>query len=113
MPFDFNKLNFISYSDLIPVGVGISGLDEVTAADIVIIAIPFDHYSSLPVSLLKDKIVVDVSNRATVRRNSEHSQAEHLAKLLPQSKVVKSLNVLSAYSLGESSLSNDKFPLML
>ena len=113
MPFDFNKLNFISYSDLIPVGVGISGLDEVTAADIVIIAIPFDHYSSLPVSLLKDKIVVDVSNRATVRRNSEHSQAEHLAKLLPQSKVVKSFNVLSAYSLGESSLSNDTFPLML
>jgi len=95
-------------SDLIPVGVGISGLDEVTAADIVIIAIPFDHYSSLPVSLLRDKIVVDVSNRATVRRTSELSQAEHLAKMLPQSKVVKSFNVLSAYSLENGGLQGSK-----
>ena len=93
-------------SDLIPVGVGISGLDGVAAADIVIVAIPFDHYSSLPAALLEGKIVVDVSNRATVRRTSELSQAEQLARLLPGSKVVKSFNVLSAYSLGESGLQN-------
>ena len=100
-----NELNFILlFSDIIPVGVGISGLDGVTAADIVIIAIPFAHYSSLPVAQLRDKIVVDVSNRATVRRTSELSQAEQLARLLPHSKVVKGFNVLSAYSLGESRL---------
>ena len=94
-------MSFTLFSDLIPVGVGISGLDGVIAADIVIIAIPFAHYSSLPAAQLRDKIVVDVSNRDTVRRTSDLSQAEHLAKLLPHSKVVKSFNVLSAYSLGE------------
>ena len=62
--------------------------------------------SSLPAALLEGKIVVDVSNRATVRRTSELSQAEQLARLLPGSKVVKSFNVLSAYSLGESRLQN-------
>jgi len=95
-------------SDLIPVGVGISGLDGVIAADIVIIAIPFAHYSSLPAAQLRDKIVVDVSNRDTVRRTSDLSQAEHLAKLLPHSKVVKSFNVLSAYSLENGGLQGSK-----
>jgi len=94
--------------DLIPVGVGISGLEGVAAADIVIVAIPFDHYSSLPAALLEGKIVVDVSNRATVRRTSELSQAEQLARLLPGSKVVKSFNVLSAYSLENGGLQGSK-----
>ena len=68
-------------------------------------AIPAIFYSSLPVSLLADKIVVDVSNRNKVRRAaSEQSQAEHLAELLPFSRVVKSFNVLSAYSLGKFKL---------
>lgn len=95
-------------SDIIPIGVGISGLDGVTAADIVIIAIPFAHYPSLPVALLRDKIVVDVSNRATVRRTSELSQAEQLARLLPDSRVVKGFNVLSAYSLENGGLQGSK-----
>ena len=79
-------------------------MSDLTAADIVIVAIPFKFYSSLPAGLLSGKIVVDVSNRATVKRTSELSQAEHLAKLLPNSKVVKSFNVLSAYSLGKLKL---------
>ena len=91
----------IVFSDLIPVGVRLSDISEVSSADIVIVAIPFDFYSSLPSALLAGKIVVDVSNRATVKRNSELSQAEHLAQILPQSKIVKSFNVLSAYSLGK------------
>ena len=45
-----------------------SDISEVSAADIVIVAIPFDFYSSLPSGLLAGKIVVDVSNRATVKR---------------------------------------------
>lgn len=71
----------------------------------VLVAIPFNFYSSLPVHLLTDKIVVDVSNRNKVRRaESEESQAEMLARLLPASRVVKSFNVLSAYSLGKFKL---------
>merc|ERR1711879_304345 len=56
-----------------------------------------------------DKIVVDVSNRNKVRRAaSEQSQAEHLAALLPFSRVVKSFNVLSAYSLENGGLQGSK-----
>ena len=98
-----NTINDVCYSDLIPTGVRISGLTEVSRADIVIVAIPFEFYPSLPVSLLAGKTVVDVSNRSTSKRTSELSQAEHLAQLLPHSKVVKSFNVLSAYSLGRLS----------
>ena len=87
------------FSDLLPAGVRLSGLEEVGAADVVIVAIPFAFYSSLPAGLLANKVVVDVSNRNTVKRKGDLSQAEHLAKLLPHSKVVKSFNVLSAYSL--------------
>ena len=48
---------------------------------------------------------VDVSNRNKVRRTvTELSQAEQLAELLPFSRVVKSFNVLSAYSLGKFKL---------
>ena len=68
----------------------------------VLVAIPAIFYHSLPVSLLADKIVVDVSNRNKVRRApTEQSQAEQLAARLPFSRVVKSFNVLSAYSLGK------------
>ena len=84
----------------------------------VLVAIPFNFYSSLPIHLLADKIVVDVSNRNKVRRDeSEESQAEMLARLLPFSRVVKSFNVLSAYSLGKFKLNvterdNESEPLL-
>ena len=84
---------------MLPAGVRLSGLAEVGAADVVIVAIPFDFYSTLPASFLAGKVVVDVSNRNSVKRKGDLSQAEHLARLLPHSKVVKSFNVLSAYSL--------------
>ena len=84
---------------MLPAGVRLSGLAEVEAADVVIVAIPFDFYSTLPAGHLAGKVVVDVSNRNTVKRKGELSQAEQLARLLPHSKVVKSFNVLSAYSL--------------
>ena len=91
--------------DLIPPTVGVCDISQVSSADVVLVAIPAIFYSSLPLELLKDKIVVDVSNRNKVRRAaSEPSQAEHLAELLPFSRVVKSFNVLSAYSLGKFKL---------
>ena len=81
--------------------MGISDISSVSYADVVLVAIPFPWYSTLPTDLLTDKIVVDVSNRNRVSRAAdEESQAEHLARILPRSRVVKSFNVLSAYSLG-------------
>ena len=80
-------------------------MSDVSSAEVVLVAIPAIFYSSLPVSLLADKIVVDVSNRNKVRRaETEESQAEQLAAVLPLSRVVKSFNVLSAYSLGKFKL---------
>ena len=93
------------FRDLIPATVAVCDISAVSSAEVVLVAIPATFYSSLPVSLLADKIVVDVSNRNKVRRAaSEPSQAEHLAELLPFSRVVKSFNVLSAYSLGKFKL---------
>ena len=93
------------FRDLIPATVGVSDISAVSSAEVVLVAIPATFYSSLPVSLLADKIVVDVSNRNKVRRaETEESQAEQLAKVLPFSRVVKSFNVLSAYSLGKFKL---------
>jgi len=92
--------NIARNRDLIPATVGVSDISAVSSAEVVLVAIPATFYSSLPVSLLADKIVVDVSNRNKVRRaETEESQAEQLAKVLPFSRVVKSFNVLSAYSL--------------
>ena len=91
--------------DLIPSTVGVCDISQVSSAEVVLVAIPAIFYHSLPVSLLADKIVVDVSNRNKVRRTAtELSQAEQLAELLPFSRVVKSFNVLSAYSLGKFKL---------
>lgn len=53
-----------------------------------------------PLQLLEGKTVIDCSNRSTVHRKQEISQAEYLQSILPKSaKVVKAFNVLSAYSL--------------
>jgi predicted dinucleotide-binding enzyme len=49
--------------------VEISGLSSAATADLVIVAVPKDFYPSIPANLLKGKVVVDVSNRATIRRD--------------------------------------------
>jgi len=88
---------------LIPTGVKISdlssmSLSSMSGADLIIIAIPKDFYPSLPGSLLSGKVVVDVSNRSSSKRE-EMSQAEYLSSLYPDCHVVKAFNVVSAYSL--------------
>merc|ERR1712141_513481 len=57
---------------------------------------------------LEGKTVIDVSNRATLHRKEEHSQAEYLQSLLPKSAVVKAFNVLSAYALESGGLQGTK-----
>jgi len=93
---------------LIPDGVEVAGLSCAVTADLVIVAVPKDFYHTLPVDLLKGKVVVDVSNRASIKAKSSESQAEQLARLLPESFVVKSFNVLSAYSLESGGLQGSK-----
>ena len=40
--------------------------EAIDAADVVVIAVPKDFYTSLPLKRLAGKIVVDVSNRSTI-----------------------------------------------
>ena len=40
--------------------------EAIDAADVVVIAVPKDFYSSLPLKRLAGKVVVDVSNRSTI-----------------------------------------------
>jgi len=56
--------------DLIPPGVGVCDMSQVSSADVILVAIPFNFYSSLPANLLTDKIVVDVSNRQSCNQSA-------------------------------------------
>jgi predicted dinucleotide-binding enzyme len=47
----------------------ISGVSSAADADLVIVAVPKDFYSSIPTNLLKGKVVVDVSNRTSAKRD--------------------------------------------
>lgn len=70
-------------------------------SDIVFVAIPCDGYDVTMTSLssqLKDKILIDVSNR-TQASSDGPSNAEYLASLVPNARVVKGFNVVSAWSL--------------
>ena len=72
---------------------------SIQASDVIFVAIPpWAFYNLEPYRhLLADKIVVDVSN--TTKRKRGESNAERLAKTLPNSRVVKAFNTVSAYSM--------------
>ncbi len=77
-------------------------------SNIVVLAVPKDFYERQPLDLLEGKVVIDCSNRSTVYRKEEISQAEYLQNLLPKSAVVKAFNVLSAYALESGGLQGSK-----
>ena len=78
--------------------------EAIMASNIIVMAVPKDCYDQQPLELLDGKIVIDCSNRSTIYRKEEQSQAEYLQSLLPKSHVVKAFNVLSAYALESGGL---------
>ncbi|XP_061569450.1 metalloreductase STEAP2 [Cololabis saira] len=78
--------------------------DAVAKANVVFLGIRREHYGFLwdLRHLLAGKILVDVSNNRRVNQNSD-SNAEFLASLLPESIVVKGFNVISAWTLQQTS----------
>lgn len=87
---------------LFPVGVELrSQREAVDAADRVVFAAVFpEHYHTL-VGLrepLVGKVLVDVSNSTKVK-GREPSNAEQLADMFPQSRVVKGFNTVSVWAL--------------
>lgn len=76
---------------------------------LVVVAVSRDRYSSLPLHLLADKTLVDVSNTTLKqRKKSLLSNAEYLQTLAPKSSVVKAFNVLSAYLLQSGAVQGSK-----
>uniref|UniRef100_UPI00358F8DA6 metalloreductase STEAP2-like isoform X2 n=1 Tax=Myxine glutinosa TaxID=7769 RepID=UPI00358F8DA6 len=69
-------------------------------AHLVLVAVPREHFNTLlPLAdSLRGKVVVDVSNRDR-RGATGPSNAEMLAEILPEARVVKAFNTLSAWSL--------------
>lgn len=87
--------------DLFPDGAEVRSQREAvdSAQRLVFAAVYPEHYYTL-VGLrerLAGKVLVDVSN--ATKLNSEQSNAERLAELFPESRVVKAFNVVSAWAL--------------
>ena len=74
-------------------------------SDIIIIAVHRAHYSFLESlqEILRGKVLVDVSNNLKINQYPE-SNAEYLAQMMPNSKVVKAFNTVSAWSLQSGGL---------
>lgn len=87
---------------LFPDGVELRSQREAVASAerVVFTAIYPEHYYTLEglSEQLAGKVLVDVSS-ATRPNSGEQSNAERLAELLPNSKVVKGFNVISAWEL--------------
>lgn len=77
--------------------------DCIDKANIIFLAIPPEVHNTIAnlSSKLEDKIVVDISNPVSEEdaKASDGSIAENLAQILPETKIVKAFNTLSAYGL--------------
>lgn len=93
-------------------GIPMTHAEALRESAVVVLAVPFQHTGSLPLSNLANKIVIDVSNRNPKDRDSSgRSQAEHLQNLLPTARVVKAFNVLSAYTLSRGIRGSKEVPV--
>jgi hypothetical protein len=97
---------------LTSVAAGIRGtqtgtVEEAAAfGDIVLVAIPFEHYRSIPADVLKGKIVLDANNyypdrdgRIAELDRFETTTSRLLAEHLPESTIVKVFNAILANDL--------------
>lgn len=93
-------------------GIPMTQAEALRESVVVVVAVPFQHTGSLPLSNLANKIIVDVSNRNPRDRDSSgRSQAEHLQNLIPTARVVKAFNVLSAYTLSRGIRGSKEVPV--
>ncbi|NP_001083283.1 uncharacterized protein LOC398844 [Xenopus laevis] len=88
-------------SSLTPKGAEVFSHSEAAQrASIIILAIHREHYDFLKqlTEVLNGKVLVDVSNNLKINQYPE-SNAEYLARMVPQAKVVKAFNTISAWAL--------------
>lgn len=89
--------------------------EAIEFGDIILIAIPFSHYKSLPADLLSNKIVIDAMNYYPDRDGHidalDHHQtttSEMVAAHLNQSRIVKVFNAIFAKDMVKDAKPNDK-----
>lgn len=89
--------------------------EAIEFGDIVLIAIPFVNYTDLPVTLLKDKLIIDTMNYYPDRDGHftelDHYQtttSEMLVKHLGNSKVVKAFNAILAKDIVKDAKPNER-----
>jgi 8-hydroxy-5-deazaflavin:NADPH oxidoreductase len=80
--------------------------DAAKFGEIIVIAIPFAAYRSVPADLLAGKVVIDTNNNYPDRDGRiaeldafETTTSEMLAKHLPQSRIVKAFNAITMNDL--------------
>jgi len=85
-------------------------VDAVADADIVVLAVPLHRFEQIETSLVAGKVVVDMMNywpevngRLATFDRRDISSSEVVARRLPQSRVVKTLNHLGYHQLDEES----------
>lgn len=88
------------------------GAAAVLAADVVVLALPWNGVEAALRDLgdLKGKVVIDCTNPLAIREGGpeldcgfDTSGAEHIAALLPDARVVKTLNQAGAEVMGDAS----------
>jgi 8-hydroxy-5-deazaflavin:NADPH oxidoreductase len=97
------------YTARVSLGCEIGTTEEAIAfGDIVVIAIPFDSYSELPIASFDGKIVIDAGNYHPRRDgevpallNRETTTSEITAALLPNARIVKAFNAILAIDMEE------------
>ncbi|XP_048366209.1 metalloreductase STEAP4 [Sphaerodactylus townsendi] len=93
-------------SKMIPQGATVlSHVEAAETSDIIIVAINRLYYDFLErlKETLHGKVLVDISNNPKMNQYPE-ANAEYLARLLPESKVVKAFNTVSAWALQSGAL---------
>ena len=83
--------------------------DAIAEADLVILAVPFGRFPSLPLAALADKPVLDMMNHwppvdgAVPHIHHEASTSEAVAAAFPNLRLVKSLNHIGYHEIEEDS----------
>uniref|UniRef100_A0A2P2HYS5 Metalloreductase STEAP4 n=1 Tax=Hirondellea gigas TaxID=1518452 RepID=A0A2P2HYS5_9CRUS len=81
-------------------GSVVSVTEGLRDSDVLVLAVPAAAHPKLPLDIMKNKIIIDVSNRTSNKAMHQHSNiGVSLQTLLPNSHVVKAFNTLSAYAL--------------
>jgi predicted dinucleotide-binding enzyme/DMSO/TMAO reductase YedYZ heme-binding membrane subunit len=81
----------------------------IKTATVIFLAIHAEHFKDLLQhhgELLKGKVVVDVSNRD--KPSKTHSNSEDLQTIIPCASVVKAFNVISAYTMENDYVTNNR-----